>query len=502
MLIETTGDKTTLQAGGVFEAPRGERFWIVVPAAVIVVHVWFALITSSLWLDETGTWWIVKDGWREAAQRATAWTGVSPLYYLIAWGSSKIFGLSEWSLRIPSLIALSAAIYFLYRIAERIYDRSGAMVAALVFLCMACFWGVDARPYALGMLGLTASTWGLIRWVEDPRFSASILYIASAALVIHANCILGLGLVAAGVYAIVSVCPNRVRLAQLCGLFVGVGILCLPLIPAMRALYGEYPSHTITSAPNPLDVLKAFVPGSLAGASVLAGSMLALLFGKQFSQPKCSLRQALLIGLWAFLPPIVLLLLPVVSDLHLFVERYYSSAYPGQALLLGGLVSSFRQGTVRRALLITMTTMTILLQSEIAFRYHGNEDWRGAMHFIAHDIAIDKPVLFVGPFAEATDFKAIERTDLKDILFAPEAVYGRPGRTIHLPHVFDAEFPELDRIVRALRGSREFYFLNDKPDDKYLVWLSARLGRGCRSEPVPKNFGYIWIAKVSCGPDS
>jgi 4-amino-4-deoxy-L-arabinose transferase-like glycosyltransferase len=467
-------------------------------AAFIVVNVWLSLINSSLWLDEAGTWWIVKDGWREVVQRATDWTAVSPLYYLVVWGSSKILGLSEWSMRIPSLLALTASIYFLYRIAEKIYDRSSAVVVALIYLCMVCFWGIDARPYALGLLGMTASTWGLMRWLEQPRFRTTMLYVISAALVIHANCILGLGLIAAGVYAIVSVWPGRVRLAQFCGLFVGTGLLCIPLIGAMRVLYGGRSAHTTMSTPTGWDMFQAFVPGGLAGACVLAGAMIALLFRKEFSPPKCSWKQALLISLWAFLPPLVLLLLPLISELYLLLDRYYSSSFPGQALLLGGLVSSFRHGTVRKALLIAMTAMTILMEGTIGRQHHGSEDWRGAMRFITHDVAIDKPVLFVGPFAEATDFKAMERKDLKDILFAPEAKYGRPGRTIHLPHVFNSEAPELDGIVRELRGSSEFYFLNDKQDDRYLVWLSAKLGERCHRELIQKSFGAIWIAKVSC----
>src|SRR5437588_3413161 len=63
-----------------------------------------ARITSSLWLDETATFWVVKDGLREVVSRSWEWSGQSAFYYLTAWMGLRIapyIGL-EAALRLPS----------------------------------------------------------------------------------------------------------------------------------------------------------------------------------------------------------------------------------------------------------------------------------------------------------------------------------------------------------------------------------------------------------------
>ena len=95
------------------DAAPSERLWIIALGTIAVTQLRFGLITTSFWLDETGTWWIVKDGARVAVRWSLSWSGQSPLFYLIAWFSSRLFGLNEVALRIPSVLAMSGAIYFL-----------------------------------------------------------------------------------------------------------------------------------------------------------------------------------------------------------------------------------------------------------------------------------------------------------------------------------------------------------------------------------------------------
>ena len=62
-----------------------DRVTLFAISGAAIVLLWFGLITSSFWLDETGTWWIVKDGPAQAIHRALQWSGQSPFYYLTAW---------------------------------------------------------------------------------------------------------------------------------------------------------------------------------------------------------------------------------------------------------------------------------------------------------------------------------------------------------------------------------------------------------------------------------
>jgi hypothetical protein len=480
------------------EAENSERLWIIAIGAMVVIQLWFGMIGTSFWLDETGTWWIVKDGAAEAVRRAFSWSGQSPLFYLVAWLSSRVFGLNEIALRIPSVLAMTGAIYFLYRIAERLYDRASAAVVAFVFLCVVSFYAVDARPYALAMLCLTASTWALLRWLDANRPLDAVLYAITAALVVYAHCILSLGLVAGIIYAAVTVWKEPRRLAWLIFLQAMVALVCVPLVPELRRFYATRSSHTFTGLPTVGDLLAGFIPCSIAGALILLVWICMAVRGEANIEGKCTRRAALLIGTWAVFAPFVLFLLPAVADLRLFVDRYYSSALPGQALLAGGLLSSIRPGAVRKALLLVLGAASIFAQGRLSANSHGNEDWRAAMAFVQKE-AGPAPVFLVSPFAEATDFKALKDPRTHDILFAPELLYGEPVRSIRLPHVFAGrDTADLENVAEQLKNERRFFFLSDKPDRSYELWLLGRLDSRCKAEPVEQNFGLIRLARFTC----
>jgi mannosyltransferase len=480
------------------DVAHNERMWIIAAGAVVVIQLWFGMISSSFWLDETGTWWIVKDGAADAVRRALFWSGQSPFFYLIEWCSSRLFGLNEIGLRIPSLLAMAGAGCFLYRIAERLYDRASAAAAAFVFVCAVSFYAIDARPYALAMLCLTASTWALLRWLDSNRPMDAILYVITAALVVYAHCIMSLGLVAGVFCAAVNVWNEPRRLARLASLQTGVALLCLPLVSQLRTFYAARSAHTFTAAPGFDGLLPGLIPCSLAGASILLVWVVMIFRGEADIAGICTRRAALLIGTWSLFAPLFLFLLAVSTDLRLYVPKYYSSALPGQALLVGGLLSSIRRSAVRTALIVTVGALSILTSGKLAFNSHGNEDWRAAMDFVRKE-AGSAPVLLVSGFVEASDFAALSDPKLRDVFFAPELFYGEPKRSIRLPNLFDGRGDkDMDGIATQLQSESRFFLLTENPDERYEMWLMGRLGHQCRTETTGQHFGYLWITRFTC----
>lgn len=480
------------------DAARSERLWIIAAGAIVVIQLWLGMISTSLWLDETGTWWIVKDGAAEAVRRSASWTGGAPLFNLIEWCSSRLFGLNEIALRIPSVLAMSGAACFLYCIAERLSDRATAAVCTYVFLCSVSFYAIDARPYALAILCLSASAWALLRWLDTRRPLDAILYVITAALVVYAHCILSLGLVPGVIYAAVRAGNEWRRLAWLGVLQIAILLLSIPLLPELRTFYATRSTHTFTAAPTAADLLPGLIPCSLAGAFIIFVWIGMMFRGEAGIAGKCSHQTGLLIGAWATFTPLALFLLAVSTDLRLYVDRYYSSALPGQALLAGMLLSSIQRSTVRKALIVAVGAVSILTYGRSAVSSHGNDDWRGAMEFVGKE-AGSAPVLLVSPFAEATDFKSLRDPNLREILFAPALFYGEPVRSIRLPHLFtDRETAELEKLAEPLKSERRFYLVNDKPDRGYEMWLLGMLGSRCRSETTGPRFGYVWVDRFTC----
>jgi len=117
-------------------------------------------LNQSLWLDEAvqaitakGPFWgIFEELWGDFHP---------PLYHILMWGWVRIFGASEVSLRLPSVLFGVGCIFVMYKIAMHVHheiitagrkDGIGAVLVA-VFLATAPFhiyYSQEARMYSLG----------------------------------------------------------------------------------------------------------------------------------------------------------------------------------------------------------------------------------------------------------------------------------------------------------------------------------------------------------------
>src|SRR6266487_2005286 len=103
-------------------------------AGLAIAALWLRPITSSLRIDELGTWWVIQGSAHEAVQRSQSVQGQSPLYYLIAWGARHVMGVSELGLRLPSVVVMLAAAALVFQIAKRLFGKEAARIAVIVFV--------------------------------------------------------------------------------------------------------------------------------------------------------------------------------------------------------------------------------------------------------------------------------------------------------------------------------------------------------------------------------
>ncbi len=187
-------------------ADPGHVRWLVILTAVVILSLWLMPLSSSLWLDELGTWWVVKDGAGDAIDRALTFHGQSPLYYLIVWSARVVGGRSEVVLRLPSLVAAGVSAFLLYRLARTLISREAARLTVLVFAATqtVAFGASEARPYAIATMVTIASTLALVRWLDDGRrWSRALVYALLAIAVVWMHYLFALVLVAHGVYALI-----------------------------------------------------------------------------------------------------------------------------------------------------------------------------------------------------------------------------------------------------------------------------------------------------------
>jgi len=116
------------------------------------IFIRFDAATEPMWLDECHTAWTVDaDTSSEVVDRA-ADGNQPPLYFLIVWSIAKAFTLSEFSLRLVSLIAAAGLLIFAPLWAKSLTDRWSAavLVAGLIaFDGQFIYYASEARSYAL-----------------------------------------------------------------------------------------------------------------------------------------------------------------------------------------------------------------------------------------------------------------------------------------------------------------------------------------------------------------
>ena len=141
---------------------------------------------DAFWLDESWTGGIIaQPTWRAAFQQIY-WDVNAPLYYVLIRLWSTVFGLSDWALRAPSLIAALATPLLTALAPSPGLTRAQRLAwsAVLAFWFPALCYAAEARCYALLLLVSTAQTLAFMRLIQAPRTGRVVVWATLAALAI------------------------------------------------------------------------------------------------------------------------------------------------------------------------------------------------------------------------------------------------------------------------------------------------------------------------------
>lgn len=157
------------------------------------------LTASAIWFDESVSLYVARQPFFSMVQLGKMMLN-PPLWELIVWISFRLFGVNEFALRLPALIASIASLGIIYKLCAEIGLDEKEKIAVLFFTALLPyqFWmAQDGRMYALystiflaaiwfalknRWLGLIAST-GLLMYIH----STGVLYAMAAFAVVAVN---------------------------------------------------------------------------------------------------------------------------------------------------------------------------------------------------------------------------------------------------------------------------------------------------------------------------
>jgi 4-amino-4-deoxy-L-arabinose transferase-like glycosyltransferase len=150
-----------------------------------------------------------------------------PLYYVLVWLWTQVFGVSEWGLRSLSALAGTLAVPVTYAIGARLRSpRAGLVAAALVAVAPLTVWySQEARAYMLFMLLATVAFHAFVRALREPRWLAWWALASAAALATHYFA--AVTVVPMAVWLLVRATSRRGAIAAVGG----VGLVGLALLP-------------------------------------------------------------------------------------------------------------------------------------------------------------------------------------------------------------------------------------------------------------------------------
>jgi mannosyltransferase len=144
--------------------------------------------TESLWIDEGTSVRLARSSLTHVIEDR-AHSVNPPLYFIILHYWIRLFGESEFSLRLPSAIFGSLALIMIYRVGDLIFGkRTGALSCFLLAISMFHIeYSQEARGYSLMVLMALISMYFFVKLLERTSFAFLIGYVISSALLIYTH---------------------------------------------------------------------------------------------------------------------------------------------------------------------------------------------------------------------------------------------------------------------------------------------------------------------------
>jgi hypothetical protein len=428
----------------------------------IAAVAWIPHLPDSLWLDETLTYWVVKDGLVATLDRAVHYQSQAA-YYALMWFWTRIAGTSEIALRLPSLLAAFGVCVALARLGRRLTrDRETGWLAVVVFVSgwNAFRESVDARSYMPGLFVLLIVTLGLVRWIDEGRWREVWICGVLGALLPHLHVFYALVYPAFGLYAVLRWPGPRKDLLPQLGVFFGLLVLgALLFLPAALTLTSHGASYSFAPPPNVRVFIGMFVwtapiAGLLTGLCLAGGLGGRAIAGAPEGEqrPQLSSAVAWLLTAWIFVPMVTLYAVSTWTDISVFISRYLIEAAPAVSLVYAVALRGIDSGRARVLAAIVIAGTSLVLNERPP------DDFRGAVaavnEFVAGDPSV--PVLFASGLIEGEDEGRVRDPDYQAYLIAPASYYPIEGRTLAVPRRMYGQPLALQIVEPLLEARRPF----------------------------------------------
>lgn len=453
-------------------------------ALTVSISTWFTAIRAPLWLDETGSFWVIDRGfWQILPRQGTI---SFPAYYYILWAWTKLFGTSEIAMRFLSVVAMLGAVYLLYLAARELFERDVALIAAVVFCLhpVVIFAAVDIRPYAFAVLATNAAILLVLRLRRSDSYRLAGLLGVVAGMIVWFHYLFAVILPALVVcYFALKRGDGRTKWRQF-GVALGAFALTfLPVIPGVLSMFRTRGHHLFARAPRWGDLFRTLIPGAwLLGLLLL--TLLALLIVAAYKKRQLGQQnvpsgiQTLVCAALALVPLLIIFGVSAATPLHIFlIFSHQLVAVPGIALCWALMAAHLHFRPLRLIFCVFFVVAANLALIRMPFFTKHATSWKDALQFVENRAKGDNTTVVVcSDFVEA-NYVAMPLNSAKDSrYFAPLSYYRLSVPVVPLPKALNGEARRIGTafLEKATKKHERFLAVENKPTYEVLNWLTKR----------------------------
>jgi hypothetical protein len=345
--------------------------------------------TQSIWLDEAATMHLVRRGLAGMLSHLPGTESTPPLYYVLVWAWTRVFGSGPVGFRSFSVLVGTATIPVAYAVARRISVRAGLWCALLAAVSPILFYySQEARAYGLLILLSSAAFVEWQRALEDSsrRGLAAWTALSILALLTH-------------YFAVFPIIPEAAVLGVRLGwrrlvvpgaalLVAGAALLPLAISQRSAELTNWITAASLVS--RFAQVPKVFLTGlyspgelySTAVALLLAAAAVVLLWRCADARQRRLARDFATVGVVALAVPTVL---GFTHALDVVNGRNMLEAWMPWAALVAGGIAVARPGWLGASIGAGMCVIFVaVIVATEAIPSYQRDDWRGVARSLSH----------------------------------------------------------------------------------------------------------------------
>lgn len=319
-----------------------------------------------------------------------------PGYFIILWLWTKMFGISEIWVRIPSIIFGVLTIYITFLIGSKLHSKTLGIFSALLLAInpLHIYYSQEARMYTFAALAVSLNIFLLIKLLKGEKFNLIFLIISNILVLVSdyvAYLIFPAELIFLLIYKqkeIIKKWTIALLMAGLAGIWwipiflnqLDVGAIASANLPAWKFIVGGFDPKAV-----PLTFIKFIIgrinyPDKLIYAIILLPISILFLFliwrGIRFIATLG--RDLLIIGI--VVPIIIATLISFIIPLYSYFRLIFT--LPSFVILVALGIFSFKS-KLRYGFLISV--VLIQLFSSLVYLFNPSfqrEDWKGLVNFL------------------------------------------------------------------------------------------------------------------------